>query len=279
VAAAEILATGCTEAEAKARAALLDVETYAVSLDLATDPGMVRSSSQIRFRCSEPGSATFADLRAAAVHRVWCNGEELDPAVVVSGGRLHLDRLTEQNLLTVDAEFRYAPDGRGLARFTDPADGEPYVLASCYPTGAPNVFCCFDQPDLRADFTLTVAAPAGWECVANGAVTGRPGPGEAGTWRFATVASMMPYDLALCAGPYVTTAEDVYGGTGGPVRLSVRCRPTLANSADAAGLGRVGSLVGQALAWYERTLGLPCPYPKYDVVFAPELGAAAVCIP
>jgi len=288
VAAAQILATGCTEAEATARAALLEVETYAVSLDLATDPGMIRSSSQIRFRCREPGSATFADLHAAAVHRVLCNGEELDPAVAVSAGRLHLDRLTEQNLLTVDAEFRYAPDGRGLARFTDPADGEAYLLASCYPANAPNVFCCFDQPDLRADFTLTVTAPAGWECVANGAVTERPGPGEAGIWRFATVPLMKPYDLALCAGPYVTTAAEEYGGTsgtsgtsgtGGAVRLSVRCRPTLANSADASGLGRVCGLVSQALAWYERALDVACPYPKYDIVFAPELGAVAVSIP
>jgi aminopeptidase N len=278
VAAASILTTGCTEAEARARGALLDVESYTVFLDVAADSGTFRSRAEIRFSCRQPGAATFADLRAAAVHRVTWNGRDLDPAAAVggSGGRLHLDRLATGNVLTVEAEFRYAPDGRGLARFTDPADGERYLLASCYPTNAPNLFCCFDQPDLRSDFTLTVAAPAGWECVANGAVTDRPGPGEAGTWRFATVPSMKPYDMALCAGPYVTAAEEEYGGTGGAVRLSVRCRRTLAG---AAGLGRVGGLVRQALAWYERTLGVACPYPKYDVVFAPELGAAAVTIP
>jgi aminopeptidase N len=277
VTSAGILETGCTEAEARARAALLDVESYAVFLDLAADPGAIRSSTQIRFRCREPGAATFADLRAAAVHRVTCNGEELHAAV--GGGRLHLDRLAARNVLTVDAEFCYAPDGLGLARFTDPADGAPYLFSNCYPTNAPNVFCCFDQPDLRADFTLTVTAPAGWECVANGAVTDPPAPGQAGSWRFATVPSMKPNELALCAGPYVTTAEEDYDGTGGAVRLSVRCRRTLAGSAGAAGLGRVGGLVRQALAWYERTLGVACPYPKYDVVFSPELGAAAVSIP
>jgi aminopeptidase N len=275
-----ILATGCTEAEAKARAALIDVESYTVFLDLAADPGTFRSSSQIRFRCCSPGAATFADLRAAAVHRVTWNGQDLDPAATMTGGgRLRLDRLAEQNVLTVDAEFRYAADGPGLGRFTDPADGAPYLFSNCYPASGPNVFCCFDQPDLRADFTLTVAAPAGWECVANGAVTGRPAPGEAGTWRFATVPSMKPYELALCTGPYVTAAEEDYDGTGGAVRLSVRCRRTLAGSADAAGLRRAGGLVRQALGWYERMLGVACPYPKYDVVFAPELGAAAVSVP
>jgi aminopeptidase N len=279
VTAAGILQTGCTEAEAKARAALLDVESYAVFLDLTADPGTIRSSSRIRFRCREGGAATFADLRAAVVHRVCCNGDELDPAVVVSGGRLHLDRLAGQNVLTVDAELGYAPDGLGLTRFTDPADGASYLLGSCFPTSAPRVFCCFDQPDLHAGLTLTVTAPASWECVANGAVTDRPAPGEAGTWQFATVPSMKPYEFALCAGPYVTAAEEDYVGTGGAVRLSVRYRRTLAGPAAAAGLGRVTGLVRQALSWYERTLGVACPYRKYDVVFAPELGPAAMCLP
>ncbi len=67
MAAAGILATGCTEAEARARAALVDVESYAVFLDLAADPGTVRSRAEIRFRCPEPGAATFADLRAVTI--------------------------------------------------------------------------------------------------------------------------------------------------------------------------------------------------------------------
>lgn len=279
---------GCTQQEARARAALLDVESYAVFLDLAADPGAVRSRTEIRFRCREPGAATVADLRTPTVHRVRCNGEDLDPGAAISGGRLRLAGLAERNELTVEAEFPYAPDGLGLARFTDPADGAPYVLGNCFPTSAPSVFCCFDQPDLRADFTLTIAAPAGWDCVSNGAVTGRPAPGEPGTWRFATVPAMKPYELALCAGPYVTAGDEEYDGTGGAVRLSVRCRATLAGSPGAAGaagspgaagLARVGGLVRQALGWYERTLGVACPYPKYDVVFAPELGPTAVCLP
>jgi hypothetical protein len=41
VTAAGILQTGCTEAEAKARAALLDVESYLVFLDLTADPATI----------------------------------------------------------------------------------------------------------------------------------------------------------------------------------------------------------------------------------------------
>ena len=42
---------------------LLDVESYAVSLDL-TDPDVVRSHTEIRFRCLRPGAASFADVTA-----------------------------------------------------------------------------------------------------------------------------------------------------------------------------------------------------------------------
>jgi aminopeptidase N len=267
---------GCTEAEAQGRAALLDVESYAVFLDLAAGPDRVRSRAEIRFRCREPGASTFADLRARSVTRVTCNGQSLDPGRVLSGGRLHLRGLAASNVLTVDAEVGYSPGGRGLSRFADPAGGGQYAFGYCFPDSAPSVFCCFDQPDLRADLTLAVSAPAGWECAANGAITGRPAAGEAGTWRFATVPAMKPYELAVCAGPYVTAVEEAYRGAGGTVRLSTRIRPTLAGS---AGLARAGDVVRQALGYYEQMLACRCPYPKYDVVFVPDLGPAAVSLP
>ena len=111
--------------------------------------------------------------------RVACNGQSLDPGRVLSGGRLHLRGLAASNVLTVDAEVGYSPGGRGLSRFADPAGGGQYAFGYCFPDSAPSVFCCFDQPDLRADLTLAVSAPAGWECATNGAMTGRPAAGEA----------------------------------------------------------------------------------------------------
>ena len=274
--AAAILGTGCTQAEAETRAALLDVESYEVFLDLADEGGPVRSRTEVRFRCREPGATTFADLRASAVHRVTCNGADLDPRVAVSGGRLNLPGLAGRNSLTVDAEFGCSPGGPGLSRFADPADGAAYLLGYCYPASAAEVFCCFDQPDLRADLTLAVSAPGGWDCAANGAVTRRPADGAAGLWRFAPVPAMKPFELAVCAGPYRTVAEVAYEGAAGTTAMSVRCRPALAGS---PGLQRVGGAVRQALSWYERALGVPCPYPKYDIAFVPDLGPTAVSLP
>ena len=114
--------------------------------------------------------------------------------------------LAADNTLVVDATVPLSRSGSGLTQYTDPADGRSYVLANCFPTAAPTVFCCFDQPDLRAAITLIVTLPAGWTCISNGEALHRPADGAAGVWRFGTVASIKPYEFTLCAGPYVAAA-------------------------------------------------------------------------
>jgi aminopeptidase N len=94
-------------------------------------------------------------------------------------------------------------------------------------------------------------------------------------WRFATIPAK-PYELVLAAGPYVTTSGEEIHGAGGPVRLTVRCRPRLAGE---PGLARVSGVVRRVVEYYEGLLGVACPYPKYDVVFAPGLGPKAMQLP
>ena len=278
------MATGLTRAAAARRAALLQVESYQIFLDLTTGVDTARSRTEIRFSSREPGATTFADIDAAAVHEVVLNGMPVNPASV-TGGRLPLSGLTASNTLTVDATVALSRSGSGLTQYTDPADGSRYILANGFPTAAPAVFCCFDQPDLRAAITLIVTLPAGWTCVANGEVLHRPADGAAGVWRFSTVLSIKPYEFTLCAGPYVTvpsgTTQDAGGSSdelqaASPTRLTVRCRPALEGS---PGLARISAIVGAALRYYEQLLDMRCPYDKLDIVFAPELGPVAMELP
>jgi aminopeptidase N len=267
------VATGITEAEAAARSRLLAVESYSVFLDLTDSGDTARSRTEIKFACREAGAATFADLDALGVHEVVLNGEPVDPASITAG-RLPLTDLAAENSLAVVATVPLTHSGRGLTQYTDAADGQRYVLANCFPTSAPSVFCCFDQPDLRASITLIVTLPAGWTCVANGEALHAPADGAAGVWRFSTVVGMRPYEFALCAGPYVAAsrADDGAGAT----KLTVHCRPTLASS---SGLARIEGLVAAVLRHYEQLLAVPCPYEKLDIVFAPELGPLAMQLP
>ena len=264
-----------TETEARVRAALLDVRAYDVFLDLTAGPaGPVRSRTEIRFGCREPGAATFAELTAAAASAV-LNGRPTGPA---DGGRLALPRLADQNVLVVEAEAAGTGGGCGLSWFTDPADGACYLLYNGYPTEAPGLWPCFDQPDLTATTTLSLALPAGWEPLSNGPVTERPPAGEAGIWRFGPVHGTRPYDLTVAAGPYVQDWRGA-GGAGGSVRMSIWRRPSLAGADGVAGLARFAETAQRAVEYYERTLGVPCPYSKYDIGFVPRLDGQAMSVP
>ena len=109
-------------------------------------------------------------------------------------------------------------------------------------------------------------------------MTGRPPAGQAGVWRFGPVSGTRTYDLTIAAGPYVEEWRGA-GGAEGSVRMSIRRRPSLDGADGVAGLARFAETAQRALEYYERTLGVPCPYPKYDIGFVPRLSALAVSIP
>ena len=120
----------------------------------------------VRFRCSSPGAATFADLIAPAVSEITLNGAPLDLAAF-DGARIELTGLAAENELRVAAECAYSRHGEGLHRFTDPADGGVYLYSDLETFDAHEVYACFDQPDLKATFELAVRAPDGWQVVSN----------------------------------------------------------------------------------------------------------------
>ena len=62
------------------------------------------------------------------------------------------------------------------------------------------------------------------------------------------------------------------------VRMSLWRRRSLASTDGVADLARFAEMARQALEYYERTLGVPCPWPKYDIGFVPRLNALAVSV-
>ena len=83
--------------------------------------------------------------------------------------------------------------------------------------------------------------------------------------------------MTIAAGPYVEDWRGE-GGSGGAVRMSVWRRRSLAGADGVADLARFAEMARQALEYYERTLGVPCPWPKYDIGFVPRLNALAVSV-
>jgi aminopeptidase N len=257
-----------TQDEAIDRARAIAVESYDIFLDLTAEP--VLSRTEVRFRWLRPEVSTFAELRTQGVLGVTFDGVSLSPP---EDGRLRLSRSGggDQSVLVVEAEAGYSQEGRGLSRFTDPADGASYVMALCYPDCGPEVFCCFDQPDLTATFRFAARVPDGWECVANGQLARRDGD----VCTFTPVSGMRPFELTLCAGPFPAAARTRTGQT----EVTVRHRHSLLGQTAVASLPQFTGYAREAIAWYADNLGVPCPYPAYDIVFMPDLAAMALSVP
>jgi len=275
-----------TRDEAVERARTVAVGHQDVDLVLAGTGATFGSTTTIRFTCDRPGGCTFVDLVATTVHDVVLNGRSLDPAEVVTGSRVHLSGLAADNELVVRAECAYSHTGEGLHRFTDPADGLTYVYSQCSPANARRVFAVFEQPDLKAVFSLTVTAPADWLVVAN-APTPDPHPvpadpavpDERGTggpraivWRFPPTQRMSSYLVAVVAGPF-HHVHDTYDGPRGTVPLGLWCRRSVADHLEAEDLFAV---TRQGLAFYEERFDCAYPFGKYDQLFLPEFTWGAV---
>jgi aminopeptidase N len=140
--------------------------SYEVVLDLTQGTDTFWSRTRVRFRCRRDGTAAVADLHPVIIRQIALNGTPLSTGGLPDG-RLELPRLAGENTFAVEAEFAWAPAGEGLRRANGPADGSACVYGKTYSAGASRIFCCFDQPDLRAPFTVSVHAPGGWSCRAN----------------------------------------------------------------------------------------------------------------
>jgi aminopeptidase N len=265
--------TNLTRDEARERARLLTVDSYQVHIDLTASDTTFPSTTVIRFRCSEPGAATFADLVDATVRRITLNGRSLDPAAAYSDSRIALDDLQADNELRVVADCTYSRTGEGLHRFVDPADERIYVYSQFEVPDARRVFTTFEQPDLKSVFSFTVQAPSGWQVVSV-APTPEPEPAGPGVslWRFAPTPRVSTYVTALVAGEY-HAVRDSYAGPHGEVPLGVFCRQSLAQYLDA---DEILKLTKQGLEFFEAAFQMGYPFGKYDQLFVPEYNMGAM---
>ena len=260
-------ADNLTRDEAFTRSGILSVHSYDVHLDLSSDGKTFASTTVARFDCSQPGASTFIDLDACGVRSARLNGRQL-VAEAFGGFRLALDELAADNELEVVADCRYQTSGIGLHRFTDPVDGAVYCYTQFEPFDAHRVFACFDQPDLKAAFALTVETPPEWVVISSAKVTQRPAEGQAGLWRFAPTPPLSTYVTAVVAGPYQHVAQ-----RHGDIDLGLYCRRSLLAHLDA---DEMFTLTGQGLDFYTTTFEHPYPFDKYDQVFLPEFNAGAM---
>ncbi|RLK13244.1 aminopeptidase N [Micromonospora sp. M71_S20] len=263
-----------TQVEATERARLLDVTGYDISLDLssavrAAEARTFRSTTEVRFRCAEPGASTFIELAADSVRSATLNGSPVDLGDWSAEKGLTLSGLGSENTLVVEADFAYSNSGQGLHRSVDPVDGETYLYSQFETADAQRVYACFDQPDLKSVYTWHATVPEHWKVISNMPVEREEAAGEGlKTVHLAPSVRMSTYITALCAGPY-HEVRDSHDG----IDLGAFCRASMAPHLDSDDLFLVTK---QGFDFFHEQFGVRYPLPKYDQLWVPDFNAGAM---
>ena len=255
--------------EAALRRSRIGRVDYALDLVLAAGSPTYRGDVTVDFDLVGKADGLFLDFQGAKILSSEVNGA---PATLSAAGHriaLPADRLRPgRNLVRIVYENPFDKDGSGLHKAHDPADGREYVFSDCEPFNANRFFPCFDQPDLKASYAVTVTAPADWVVVAN-APESSVDPVEGGLrHRFLRTARFSTYVIAVCAGPYQVWTDE-------KARIPARilARRSMAPYVDA---DEVFELTRQGFDFFEEYFGIPYPYGKYDQVFVPDYNMGAM---
>jgi aminopeptidase N len=259
-----------SRAEAKERADHLYVHSYVVTLDVTKDEEVFYSKSEVKFSCNKKGYATFIDAVGRSVISATLNDHPVDTSNF-DGESIFLTNLEAENHLVIEMQAEYSKSGEGLQRSVDPSDGEVYLYSQGETAHIRNMFACFDQPALKATFTLNVTTPGHWEAVSNNPVESKTVKGEFVEWKFSTTPRISTYLDALIAGPY-SSVHDVYKGVK-EIPMGIYCRKSMMQYLDP---DDIFLITKQGFEYFEKTFGLAYPFEKYDQIAVVDFNFGAM---
>jgi puromycin-sensitive aminopeptidase len=148
-------------------------------------------------------------------------------------------------------------------------DGVRYAATQFEAADARRAFPCFDEPEFKARFALTLVVPPGVVAVSNGPQqTVRTLPHGRSEIRFAETPPISSYLVAYCVGPFEATPVAT-APSGVPVRV------VLPRGLADKGLYARDAHV-RSLAYLEEYTGIPYAYTKVDAVGVPDFEAGAM---
>jgi aminopeptidase N len=260
---------------ARQRAQQLKDVRYQLSYTLTPKADFVSGHEELRFiqNADDRGVLPeWLDFREGTISSLTVNDQPAPTEIQNGHVQLPAKLLKlDENVVVIDFTAPIAPAGKAITRFEDKDDGSEYIYTLFVPMDAEMAFPCFDQPDLKARFTLAVTAPEDWTVVSNSAPSFVPEPHtsvkigslEFGvkTVLFTETKPISTYLFAFAAGPF----QKVHDTPGLP-GLYVRKSKLQKAEAEAAA---VQQITADGIKYLSDYFAQPFPFPKYDMVMIP----------
>ncbi len=255
--AADTADRGVSEALARERAAAIGALRYELAFTVPADRRQpVPGQASLRFALKTPHRIVL-DLAEPRdrIRSIRINGTTVTP-IYVEDHAIVPEGATRAGENEITIEFT-AGDA-ALNRNDD------FLYTLFVPARAHLTFPCFDQPDLKARYTLSLDVPTGWETVANAPEVKREADAARRRVQFAETKPLPTYLFGFVAGKF-----SVERATRNSRELRMFHRET-----DAAKVARnrdaLFDLHAAALAWLEGYTAIPYPFDKLDFVLIPS---------
>jgi aminopeptidase N len=256
--------TGVSQTLAEARKQVLSHMAYALDLTISGQKAKpIAGKEVITFRLRDNRQPLQLDFKAPADHL---------HAVAVNGQPVAIDYRNEHLVLPASAlrigqnevKIDFTAGDQSLNRNDD------YLYTLLVPDRARTVFPVFDQPDLKAVFTLSLTVPGRWQAVANGLLADSSMASLDGrvpsmrSYRFAPSDSISTYLFSFVAGRFTRLTREVGGR---PMNFLHRETDSTKIRLSVPAIFR---LHGEALRFLEGYTGLPYPFQKFDFTSIPD---------
>ncbi len=249
-------APGVSLALARHRSATISEVRYGVEFIVPETTAPVTGTVTVGFRLFKAEAvvldfrappANIGTVRDASGHPIMAMVTEDHITIPASSLRAGANRIT----------FDFTATDAALNRRGD------YLYALFVPDRASTAFPCFDQPDLKARYRLTLTIPAAWRAVANGGMESSDSLTSTKRIRFRETAPISTYLFSFAAGRLFTEEADRDGR-----HFTMYHRET-----DSAKVARnkdaIFDLHAAAIRWLEDYTGIKYPFEKFDFFAIP----------
>lgn len=250
---------GVSSALAVYRAQVLSEVSYALKFTIPADKSeLIPASEDLQFKLSDVSGGLQIDFKQKAdrIQQVTVNGKQIP----VSHSNEHLI-IAAQYLSkgTNQIHVAFMAGSSSLNRNND------FLYTLLVPDRTRTVFPCFDQPDLKATFKLTLNVPGGWQAVANGplkdSVTEANG---SKTYRFSPSDKISTYLFSFVGGKFFHTQQQVKGRD-----INFYYRETDTAKLKSS-INPVFNIQADAIQFMESYTQIKYPFQKFDCIGIPD---------
>jgi len=141
---------------------------------------------------------------------------------------------------------------------------DEYLYTLFVPDRARTAFPLFDQPNLKATYTLTLETPITWNTISNAPLSKKTSSDNSIIWEFSESDLISSYLFSFVAGKFEVIARNVDGR-----EMTLLHRETDSEKVE-RNLDEIFKLHSASISWLEDYTGIDYPFKKFDFALIPS---------